>query len=133
MTRERMKGLHHIEIWVADLESAARSWGWLLGRVGFERIAEWPEGESWDAEGVYVTLTTSPNLSAGGHDRRRPGLNHLAFRGGSRAEVDAIMAEAAAHGWRPLYHERYPHAGGPDHYAGWLENADGFKAEIVAG
>ncbi len=133
MTRERMKGLHHVEIWVADLESAARSWGWLLGRVGFERIAEWPEGESWDAEGVYVTLTTSPNLSAGGHDRRRPGLNHLAFRGGSRAEVDAIMAEAAAHGWRPLYHERYPHAGGPDHYAGWLENADGFKAEIVAG
>ncbi|WP_164233922.1 VOC family protein [Microbacterium hydrocarbonoxydans] len=128
-----MKGLHHVEIWVADLESAARSWGWLLGRVGFERIAEWPEGESWDAEGVYVTLTTSPNLSAGGHDRRRPGLNHLAFRGGSRAEVDAIMAEAAAHGWRPLYHERYPHAGGPDHYAGWLENADGFKAEIVAG
>lgn len=127
-----MKGLHHVEIWVADLASAAQSWGWLLGRAGFERVAEWPEGESWDAEGVYVTLTTSPNLSAGGHDRRRPGLNHLAFWGGSRDEVDAIMAEAPVHGWLPLYHERYPHAGGPDHYAGWLENADGFKAEIVA-
>lgn len=28
--------------------------------------------------------------------------------------------------------DRYPRAGGPDHYAGWLENSAGFKAEIVA-
>jgi hypothetical protein len=32
----------------------------------------------------------------------------------------------------PLYQERYPHAGGPQHYAGWLENAAGFKVEVVA-
>ena len=32
----------------------------------------------------------------------------------------------------PLYQERYPHAGGEAHYAGWLENSAGFKAEIVA-
>lgn len=42
------------------------------------------------------------------------------------------MAEAGEHGWRALYQERYPHAGGPQHYAGWVENTDGFKAEIVA-
>ncbi|MDR2320682.1 MAG: glyoxalase, partial [Microbacterium sp.] len=58
--------------------------------------------------------------------------NHLAFHGGSRDEVDALMATATSHGWQPLYAERYPHAGGPAHYAGWLENSDGFKAEIVA-
>ena len=46
--------------------------------------------------------------------------------------VDAIMTDAPQHGWRPLYQERYPHAGGPDHYAGWLENSAGFKAEVVA-
>lgn len=43
-----------------------------------------------------------------------------------------MMSVAAAHGWQPLYGDRYPHAGGPDHYAGWLENAEGFKVEIVA-
>ncbi len=42
------------------------------------------------------------------------------------------MADAPRHGWRRLYDERYPHAGGRDHYAGWLENAAGFKVEIVA-
>jgi hypothetical protein len=42
------------------------------------------------------------------------------------------MADAPAHGWQPLYADRYPHAGGKDHYAGWLENATGFKTEIVA-
>lgn len=127
-----MRGLHHVEIWVADIEVVSRSWGWLLGRVGFDLAAEWPEGRSWDAGSGYVTLTTSPNLSTSVHDRRRPGLNHIAVWGGSRAEVDAVMAEAGSHGWRPLYQERYPHAGGAEHYAGWLENAEGFKVEIVA-
>ncbi len=28
--------------------------------------------------------------------------------------------------------DRYPHAGGPDHDAGRVENSAGFKAEIVA-
>jgi hypothetical protein len=25
----RMGGLHHVELWVPDLERAVRSWGWL--------------------------------------------------------------------------------------------------------
>lgn len=35
-------------------------------------------------------------------------------------------------GWAPLYAERYPHAGGPDHYAAYLEDAFGHKVEVVA-
>lgn len=127
-----MRGLHHVEIWVPDIDEAARSWGWLLGRLGLEPAGEWPEGRTWDAGIAYVTLTTSPSLSSATHDRRRAGVNHLAFWGGSRAEVDVVMAEAEARGWQPLYQERYPLAGGPDHYAGWVENAQGFKVEIVA-
>lgn len=127
-----MPGFHHVELWVADLDSARAEWGWLLARLGFALEAEWSAGQSWEASGAYLTFTTSPNLSDPAHDRRRAGLNHLAFHGGARHEVDAIMADAAARGWTPLYHKRYPHAGGPDHYAGWLENTAGFKAEIVA-
>jgi catechol 2,3-dioxygenase-like lactoylglutathione lyase family enzyme len=127
-----MPGLHHVEIWIADLDAARRDWGWLLERLGFAITAQWSQGSSWEAGGVYLTLTTSPNLAPVPHDRRRPGLNHLAFRGGSRGEVDALLREAPAHGWTALYADRYPFAGGPDHYAGWIENADGFKAEIVA-
>lgn len=127
-----MPGFHHVEMWVADLDAAAAEWDWLLERLGFSLIAEWPDGRSWSAGGAYLTLTTSPNLVPAEHDRRRAGVNHLAFLGGPRSEVDAVMASAPEQGWRPLYHDRYPHAGGPDHYAGWLENTAGFKAEIVA-
>lgn len=126
-----MSGFHHVEVWVAD-DAEFDAWRWLLGELEFSLTQEWSEGMSWAAAGAYLTLTTSPNLSAAEHDRRRPGMNHLAFRGGSREAVDALMASAPAHGWQKLYQDRYPHAGGPDHYAGWLENATGFKAEIVA-
>lgn len=124
--------LHHVELWVADLDAARTEWGWLLERLGWKHDGSWGEGSTWTSGQTYLTLTTSPNLHGDVHDRRMPGLNHLAFHGGGRAEVDAIMAEARRHGWTPLYPERYPHAGGPDHYAGWLENTAGFKAEIVA-
>lgn len=127
-----MAGFHHVEVWVADLPLAQREWGWFLKRVGFTLDEEWGDGQSWVAGGAYLTVTTSPNLHGTEHDRRRPGVNHLAFEAGSAGMVDAIMADAPNHGWRPLYHDRYPHAGGPDHYAGWLENSAGFKVEVVA-
>ncbi|RUR00998.1 VOC family protein [Labedella endophytica] len=127
-----MPGFHHVEVWVADIERASAAWGWLLERLGFTLDNEWSGGRSWSAGGAYLTLTTSPNLSDAQHDRRRAGVNHLAFHGGPPASVDAVMTEAPTHGWTPLYTERYPHAGGVEHYAGWLENIDGFKAELVA-
>lgn len=127
-----MPGLHHVEIWVADTGDGLESWRWLLHQLGWSRTATWPEGETWSADDVYLTFTGSPNLRGETYDRRRPGLNHLAFLGGTRGDVDRLMADAVRHGWSPLYHDRYPNAGGPDHHAGWLENADGFKAEVVA-
>ena len=39
---------------------------------------------------------------------------------------------ADEHGWRQLYAKRYPWAGGPEHYAAYLENDDRFKVELVA-
>lgn len=127
-----MTGLHHVELWVANLEVAKEEWGSLLERLGFALENEWPEGQSWAGGDAYLTFTVSPNLSGSTHDRRRPGMNHIAFHGGSPRDVDETMELAQEHGWRLLYHERYPHAGGPDHYAGWLENSEGSKVEIVA-
>ncbi|MGV8882757.1 MAG: glyoxalase [Rhodoglobus sp.] len=127
-----MPGLHHVELWVAEFDVAQVEWAWLLDRLGFELDSEWPNGMSWSADGAYLTVTTSPALTSTVHDRRRSGVNHLAFKAGQRSNVDALMVEAIEHGWLPLYHDRYPHAGGDDHYAGWLENSAGFKAEVVA-
>jgi hypothetical protein len=126
------RGLHHVEYWVVDLGEARREWGWLLERLGYELDGEWDEGSTWVLGDTYLTFTVSPNTSGAAHDRRAPGLNHVAFHGGSPAEVDALVADAPARGWTPLYHERFPHAAGPRHYAAYLCNTSGFKVEIVA-
>ena len=126
-----MSGFHHVEVWVSDA-SALPGWRWLLAELGFEVEREWPDGMSWAAGGAYLTITVSPTMSAAAHDRRRAGVNHLAFKGGAPERVDAVMSAATAQGWCHLYRERYPFAGGSDHYAGWLENVAGFKVEIVA-
>ncbi len=77
-------------------------------------------------------LEQSPARIVVRHDRLRPGLNHIAFYVASREQVDWLAASAAEHGWRLLFAERHPHAGGPDHYAAYLEDRDGYEVELVA-
>jgi catechol 2,3-dioxygenase-like lactoylglutathione lyase family enzyme len=125
-------GLHHVELWVPDLSAAEKSWGWLLGELGWTPFQEWPAGRSWRLGDVYVVVEESPALSGRSHDRLAPGLNHLAFHAGPAERVDALVAAAPAHGWSPLFPDRYPHAGGPVHYAGYLEDAHGYEVELVA-
>jgi len=123
--------LHHVELWVPDLDRATASWGWLLGALGYTEFQSWPAGRSWRLGATYVVVEQSPAMSAGGHDRLRPGLNHLAFHASERV-IDALVDEAPKHGWALLFPDRHPHAGGPDTYAAYLENEDGFEAELVA-
>jgi hypothetical protein len=118
--------------WVPDLVRAVRSWGWLLTELGYTPFQEWPAGRSWRSGPTYLVFEQSPVLSAADHDRHRPGLNHLAFHAGGRDAVDALAASAPAHGWTLLFPERHPYAGGPSHYAAYIENEDGFEAELVA-
>nr|WP_225219217.1 reverse transcriptase-like protein [Arthrobacter gallicola] len=124
--------LHHVEIWVPDFPRAEASLGWLLERLGFLRRDSWSTGASWQGIGGYIVIEAGPDVLPAGHERRRPGLNHLAFGAGSPADVDLLARRAASHGWKLLFSDRHPHAGGPDHYAAYLENADGFEVELVA-
>ncbi len=124
--------LHHVELWVPDLDRAIASWGWLLGALGYQPYQDWPDGRSWRADGTYVVLEQSPDLLPGQHERCRAGLNHLAFHVRDRGAVDDLAAAAAEHGWRLLFADRHPHAGGGQHYAAYLENSDGFEVELVA-
>lgn len=124
--------LHHIELWVADLAAARESWGWLLSRLGYVRQDSWSVGESWSHGGLYLVLEAGPDVVDAPHERRRPGVNHLAFVAGSREVVDGLVAEAPQHGWSLMFADRHPYAGGPQHYAAYLEDAAGFEVELVA-
>ncbi len=113
-------GLHHVELWVPDFGRAVAEWGWLLGRLGYETFQDWPAGRSWRLGDTYLVVEQSPALTAAEHDRRRPGLNHLAFHAGTRRDVDSLAADGPAHGWTLLFADRHPYAGGPEHYAAYL-------------
>lgn len=124
--------LHHVELWVPDLHRAVESWGWLLAELGYAAHQEWDRGRSWRDGATYIVVEQSPALVAGAHDRCRAGLNRLASWVPARAGADALAAAAPSHGWALLFPDRHPWAGGPAHYAAYLENADGFEAELVA-
>ncbi|GIG15722.1 hypothetical protein Cme02nite_40540 [Catellatospora methionotrophica] len=124
--------LHHVEVWVPDLAAAERSWGWLLTTLGWVEHQRWDAGVSWRHGTAYVVFEASPDLVGDRHERRAPGLNHLALHAGSPADVDRLVAAAGEHGWRLLFADRHPHAGGPDSYAAYLEDEQGYEAELVA-
>ncbi|MBU8578942.1 VOC family protein [Brevibacterium luteolum] len=124
--------IHHIELWVPDLERAARQWGWLLTQLGYREYQQWTDGRSWRCRDMYIVIEQSSALQDGTHDRMRPGLNHLAFHAGDPTTVDAITETAPDHGWTLLFPDEHPHAGGEHTYAAYLVNDDGFEVELQA-
>ena len=124
--------LHHVEVWVADLARAGPRWRWLLGELGCLPHQEWPDGFSLRRGATYVVVEQSPDLVGDRHERRAPGVNHLAFHAGTPADVERVVAAAGDHGWRLLFADRHPHAGGPKHHAAYLEDEDGHEVELVA-
>ncbi|HEX6469643.1 MAG TPA: VOC family protein [Streptosporangiaceae bacterium] len=124
--------VHHVELWVPDLAAARATWGWLFDRLGYTPFQEWEHGRSWRLGDCYIVMEESPAMRHEPYDRLRPGLNHLAFTVGSRAALDAIVSDGTRHGWRLLFPERHPFAGGPGHYAAYLEDGQGFEVELVA-
>jgi catechol 2,3-dioxygenase-like lactoylglutathione lyase family enzyme len=128
--------LHHLELYVRDLERSAEFWGWLLTELGYEPFQEWDEGISWRVPGpgggAYLALVQAPD-GAADLDRRSVGLNHVAFAAADRDTVDMLTERLQAMHVRVLYPDRHPYAGGPDHYAVFFEDPDGLKVEVTAG
>ncbi len=124
--------IHHVELWVPNLDKAITSWGWLLTALGYRMFQDWPGGRSWQAGHSYIVVEQSPARTASRHDRCRPGLNHLGFHVETRELVDELTREAQLHGWKLMFADQHPFAGGPQHYAAYLENSDGYEVELVA-
>lgn len=128
----RTGAIHHVEIWVPDLEPAIESMGWIFAQLGFEASDAWATGRLWRGGESYLVIEAGPDVQTARHERKRPGVNHLAFHAGSRKNVDRLAAAALGHGWTLMFGDRHPFAGGEQHYAAYLENAAGFEVELVA-
>jgi catechol 2,3-dioxygenase-like lactoylglutathione lyase family enzyme len=122
--------LHHVEIWVTDLAASEASLGRLLVRLGYAESMRWTTGVRYDLGGTYLVVESGPGVT-GPHERRRAGVNHLAFHAGTRADVERLAQASVADGWTLLFADRHPFAGGPHHVAAYLADAAGFEVELV--
>ena len=125
--------IHHVEIYVSDLERSSAFWGWFLSKLGYERFQTWDQGVSWKLEATYlVFVQASEKYMEVPYHRCRVGLNHLAFHAESRQQVDEVTEELRAQGVKILYEDQRPHAGGDSVYGLYFEDPDRIKVELVA-
>lgn len=125
--------LHHVEIYVSDLEQSKAFWGWFLGELSYTVSQQWPQGISYQLGNTYLVFvqTETPYLDVKYH-RKRVGLNHLAFHAADRQMVDDMTEQLKDKGITILYEDQHPFAGGPDYYAVFFEDPDRIKVELVA-
>lgn len=125
--------LHHLEIYVSDLERSAEFWGWFLEELGYNTFQKWDGGQSWRLGDTYIVFVqTEDRFLDISYHRCRVGLNHLAFQAASREHVDDMTNKLKGKGITILYSEKHPFAGGDDHYAVYFEDPDRIKVELVA-
>lgn len=125
--------LHHIELYVSNLNQTVSFWGWFLDELGYEVFQKWEGGQSWKLGETYIVFVQAEErfLDIQYH-RCRVGLNHLAFHARSRRHVDDIAHKLKGNGIKILYSDKHPYAGGEDHYAVYYEDPDRIKVELVA-
>ena len=74
-----MAGLiHHIELYLSNLERSIKFWDWFLGELGYEVYQDWDEGQSWILGDTYIVLVqTEERFLDVPYHRSRTGLNHV--------------------------------------------------------
>jgi catechol 2,3-dioxygenase-like lactoylglutathione lyase family enzyme len=124
--------LHHLTLWVPDLDRAAPSWRWLLEHLGYALDTTVDHLLLFrHPSGFALVVEQSADMVPGMlHSRFRPGLNHVAFTLPSAEALAVIVDAAPANGWTALPVDRHPIAGGAD--VAYLEDRDGFEVELVA-
>jgi catechol 2,3-dioxygenase-like lactoylglutathione lyase family enzyme len=120
--------LHHLSFAVSDLARAAAFYDAALETLGYVRVWTAPDAIGYGLPGggdQFAIKARTESVTAPG-----PGF-HLAFAAPSPAAVDRFHATALLHGGRdngaPGLRPQY----GPDYYAAFVIDPDGYRIEAV--
>lgn len=123
--------MHHTEIYVSNLDKTKEFYSWILSILGFELFQEWKDGFSYKKDEFYIVFVqTKEKYLNNGYHRCNIGLNHLAFRCPTKNKIDQIRKNLIQNNIVLLYDDKYPYAGGVEHYAVYFEDPDRIKVEI---
>jgi catechol 2,3-dioxygenase-like lactoylglutathione lyase family enzyme len=129
-----LKGLHHIDLAVADVARSLDFYLALLGPLGVKELYRFP---SYRGTEEVVYLAVGPGTQAigfrpadgGQHRYYQVGVEHIAISVDSREEVDAVAARAAEIGADihfPVQEDRDI----PGYWALFIFDPDGFRLEV---
>lgn len=124
--------LHHVEIYVSNLENTRAFYEKFLPLLGYKVYQEWEEGVSYIQDKCYlVFVQTREKYLQNSYNRCNVGLNHLAFACESKDEILRIREILLANRVKLLYDEAFPYAGGKNYYALYFEDPDKIKLELT--
>ena len=134
--------IDHVQITVKDLDVATPFYDKLMPLLGFDpkrrssAVVEQHELRVVEYSHPRLCFAITSPRSAFANDavhRRRPGaLHHLAFKAGSRDEVDRLHEALIAIGARIVAPPReYPEYSPAGYYALYFKDLEGIKYEIV--
>lgn len=122
--------LDHVGLAVHDVARSRAFYEQALAPLGYRVLGAIPPEETASGGAAVLFGVDEPDFVIA--DNERPGEgNHVAFRAESRAQVDAFHAAALAAGGQdnggPGLRPQY----GPNYYAGFVLDPDGFNVEAV--
>lgn len=129
--------IHHVDLSVKDPNASRGFYEAVLGFMGYVVADTYEYGFDMDLRADGLLAASIGILQARGdnagrtHDRYSPGLHHIAWSAGSRADVDAMHALLQRIGANVLdAPDEYPRYG-PGYYAVFFTDPDGLKLEYV--
>lgn len=121
--------LDHVSFGVPDLDRAAAFYDAVLGAIGWVRTFTHARCVGYGLPGAKDEVFA---ILASGADARSPGVGcHLAFAASTRSAVAAFHAAALARGALDEGAPGLRPECGPDYYAAFARDLDGYRIEAV--
>ena len=131
-----IRGLHHVDLAVSDVERSLAFYLDLLGPFGWRVAARYPTYRGTE-EVVYLGSTPGEGrfglrpADGGGHRYYDVGVEHIAFEVDTADEVEAAHARAAASGAQ-IHFPPEEDRDEPGYHAFFVFDPDGIRVEIFS-
>lgn len=123
--------LHHVELYVQNLEKSLTFWNWFLKELDYAEYQKWDKGISFKKGETYIVFVqVEDKYLKNQYHRCQHGLNHLAFHA-TKDFVDSMMQKLTDKKINILYSDKYPDKN-DEYYALYFEDPDRMKVELVA-
>jgi len=125
-------GIDHTIITVNNYDHAGRFYGWLMPQIGYAGgEQDYGTMKGWMGKGIsFWVKKADARFATDTFNKDRVGLCEIAFKGESRAQIDALAKDIETNGGKILDPPKeYDYV--PGYYAVFFTDSDGIKLEVV--